>query len=101
MVGSDPACDIAVLKLAATDLPTASLGDSNRLKVGQLVVAIGSPLGLESTVLGLVGAGGIGLQLDSSISTLAWTQVSLILLTILATVLVSEWVSAKVRHAII
>ena len=55
----------------------------------------------ESTVLGLVGAGGIGLQLDASISNLAWTQVSLILLAILATVLVSEWVSAKVRHAII
>lgn len=55
----------------------------------------------ESTVLGLVGAGGIGLQLDASISNLAWTQVSLILLTILATVIVSEWVSAKVRHAII
>ena len=55
----------------------------------------------ESTVLGLVGAGGIGLQLDGSISTLAWTQVSLILLAILATVVVSEWVSAKVRHAII
>lgn len=55
----------------------------------------------ESTVLGLVGAGGIGLQLDASISTLAWTQVSLILLVILGTVIVSEWVSAKVRHAII
>ncbi len=55
----------------------------------------------ESTVLGLVGAGGIGLQLDASIATLAWTQVSLILLAILATVIVSEWVSAKVRHAII
>jgi phosphonate transport system permease protein len=55
----------------------------------------------ESTVLGLVGAGGIGLQLDASISTLAWTQVSLILLVILATVIASEWVSAKVRHAII
>jgi len=55
----------------------------------------------ESTVLGLVGAGGIGLQLDASISTLTWTQVSLILLVILATVIVSEWVSAKIRHAII
>ncbi len=55
----------------------------------------------ESTVLGLVGAGGIGLQLDASISTLAWTQVSMILLVILATVMFSEWVSAKVRHAII
>ncbi|MCZ6487345.1 MAG: phosphonate ABC transporter, permease protein PhnE [Gammaproteobacteria bacterium] len=55
----------------------------------------------ESTVLGLVGAGGIGLQLSASIDTLTWTQVSLILLVILATVIVSEWVSAKIRHAII
>lgn len=55
----------------------------------------------ESTVLGLVGAGGIGLQLSSSINTVAWTQVSLILLVVLGTVIVSEWVSAKVRHAII
>lgn len=55
----------------------------------------------ESTVLGLVGAGGIGLQLDASINTLAWSQVSLILIVILATVVFSEWVSAKVRHGII
>ena len=55
----------------------------------------------ESTVLGYVGAGGIGLQLSSSINTLAWTQVSVILLVIIATVVLSEWVSAKIRHAII
>lgn len=55
----------------------------------------------ESTILGLVGAGGIGLQLESSLSTLAWPQVTVILVAILATVIVSEWVSAKVRHAII
>ena len=55
----------------------------------------------ESTILGLVGAGGIGLQLNGSLNTLAWTQVSLILLVILATVFISEWVSAKVRGAII
>ncbi len=55
----------------------------------------------EFTVLGLVGAGGIGLPLNAAITTLAWTQVSLILLIIIATVVVSEWVSAKVRHAII
>jgi phosphonate transport system permease protein len=55
----------------------------------------------ESTVLGLVGAGGIGLPLNGAITTLAWTKVSLILLVIIATVVVSEWVSAKVRHAII
>jgi len=55
----------------------------------------------ESTILGLVGAGGIGLQLNGSLNTLAWTQVSLILLVILVTVFISEWVSAKVRGAII
>ena len=54
-----------------------------------------------STILGLVGAGGIGLQLSGSINTLAWTQVSMILLVILVTVVISELVSAKVRHAII
>ncbi len=55
----------------------------------------------ESTVLGLVGAGGIGLQLEASLNVLAWPQVSLILVVILATVVVSEWVSARVRHAVI
>jgi phosphonate transport system permease protein len=55
----------------------------------------------ESTVLGLVGAGGIGLQLQGSLNTLAWPQVTTILIAILATVIVSEWLSARVRHAII
>jgi phosphonate transport system permease protein len=55
----------------------------------------------ESTILGLVGAGGIGLQLQASLNTLAWPQVTMIFIVILATVVVSEWVSAKVRHAII
>jgi phosphonate transport system permease protein len=55
----------------------------------------------ESTVLGLVGAGGIGLQLQGSLNTLAWPQVSLILILILVAVVFSEWISAKVRGAII
>ncbi len=55
----------------------------------------------ESTVLGLVGAGGIGIQLNASIMNLAWSQVSLILIAIITTVIFSEWISAKVRHAII
>jgi len=55
----------------------------------------------ESTILGLVGAGGLGLKLESSLNTLAWSQVTVILLLILATVVLSEWVSAKMRHAII
>lgn len=55
----------------------------------------------ESAILGLVGAGGIGAQLQASLNVLAWPQVLLIILVILATVVLSEWVSAKVRHAII
>jgi phosphonate transport system permease protein len=55
----------------------------------------------ESTVLGLVGAGGIGLELNAAITQLYWTQVSLILLVIIGAVIIGEWVSAKVRHATI
>ncbi|MDA1098372.1 MAG: phosphonate ABC transporter, permease protein PhnE [Proteobacteria bacterium] len=55
----------------------------------------------ESTVLGLVGAGGIGLQLQASLNVLAWPQVTLILMAILCFVLASELVSARVRKAII
>ncbi len=55
----------------------------------------------ESTVLGLVGAGGIGLQLQASVNILAWNQVTLIFIAILGSVVLSEWVSAKIRHAII
>jgi len=55
----------------------------------------------ESTVLGLVGAGGIGLELQSSVNVLAWNKVTVIFLAILASVVLSEWVSARVRHAII
>jgi len=55
----------------------------------------------EATVLGLVGAGGIGMQLQASINILAWPQVTMIFLLIFGTVLVSEWLSARVRHAVI
>ncbi|MFN3846793.1 MAG: phosphonate ABC transporter, permease protein PhnE [Paracoccaceae bacterium] len=55
----------------------------------------------ESAILGLVGAGGLGLKLQASLNVLAWPQVTMILLVILATVVVSEWISHKVRSAII
>ncbi|HET7156437.1 MAG TPA: ABC transporter permease subunit, partial [Hyphomicrobiaceae bacterium] len=55
----------------------------------------------ESAILGLVGAGGIGLYLEASLATLAWPQVTMILIVILCAVLVSEWISARLRHAII
>ncbi|UCF67634.1 MAG: phosphonate ABC transporter, permease protein PhnE [Acidobacteriota bacterium] len=53
----------------------------------------------EATVLGLVGAGGIGLQLDASVASLQWARVALILLSIIALVLLSEIVSARLRAA--
>jgi phosphonate transport system permease protein len=55
----------------------------------------------ESAILGLVGAGGLGLKLQSSLNVLAWPQVTMILAVILVTVVLSEWVSARVRTAII
>lgn len=55
----------------------------------------------ESTVLGLVGAGGLGLALEASLNVLAWPQVTVILTMILATVIASEWLSARVRKHII
>ncbi|MEO3387981.1 phosphonate ABC transporter, permease protein PhnE [Mesorhizobium sp. CAU 1741] len=55
----------------------------------------------ESTILGLVGAGGIGVALESSLARLAWAEVTVIFAVILATVVLSEWLSAKVRQAII
>ena len=49
-VGADPWTDLAVVQADTSGLPYAELGDSSRLRVGQLAVAIGSPLGFESTV---------------------------------------------------
>ncbi len=57
VVGSDVRTDIAVLKLEATGLPKVSVGDSDKLKVGEWVMAIGSPFGFENTVTaGIVSA---------------------------------------------
>jgi serine protease Do len=57
VLGRDPDVDIAVVRIEATNLPIAPLGDSDRLEPGQIAVAIGNPLGLERTVTqGVVSA---------------------------------------------
>ncbi|MFW5801748.1 MAG: phosphonate ABC transporter, permease protein PhnE [Spirochaeta sp.] len=55
----------------------------------------------ESSVLGIVGAGGIGLYLNSSIASLAWDQVSVILMTVLISVVLAEMVTYRVRKILI
>jgi phosphonate transport system permease protein len=54
----------------------------------------------EATILGLVGAGGIGMALQASIDALAWSRVSVILFAILGTVALAEWASASVRRGL-
>ena len=59
VIGTDPKTDLAVVKIEAKDLPYVSLGDSDKLKVGELVIAIGNPYGLSQTVtMGIVSATG-------------------------------------------
>ena len=69
VVGTDPLTDLAVIKIDANNLTSAYLGDSDNLKVGQWVMAIGNPLSLSSTVtagiVSAIGRGQLGLIRDS------------------------------------
>lgn len=65
LLGTDPATDIAVLQIRGADLPELSLGDSDRLRIGDYVVAIGNPFQLGQTVTaGIVSALNRGLSPD-------------------------------------
>ena len=66
LVGADPRSDVAVLKIEGKGLPTVQLGDSSKLKVGEWVLAIGSPFGFDHSVTaGIVSAKGRSLPNES------------------------------------
>jgi serine protease Do len=66
MVGNDPRSDLALLKVDASDLPSVKIGDSNELKVGEWVLAIGSPFGFDHSVTaGIVSAKGRSLPREN------------------------------------
>src|SRR5262249_19989692 len=59
LVGSDPPSDLAVLRIQAADLPVLHLGDSDRTRTGDVVLAVGNPLGIGETVTsGIISAKG-------------------------------------------
>ncbi len=66
LVGTDPRTDVALLKVEGKNLPTVKLGDSSKLKVGEWVLAIGSPFGFDHSVTkGIVSAKGRTLPNDT------------------------------------
>ncbi|MDB5141750.1 MAG: hypothetical protein JWQ66_463 [Mucilaginibacter sp.] len=76
LIGEDQYTDLAILKIDAADYTPAALGDSDNLNIGQLVIAIGNPLGFQHTVtagvisaLGRTLSGESGVSMDSMIQT--------------------------------
>ncbi len=66
LIGADAGTDLAVIRVGAADLPVARLGSSRLLRVGQLAVAIGNPLGFQNTVTaGVISALGRSLRAES------------------------------------
>ena len=78
LVGADPASDLAVLRIDANDLPTATWGDSDTVEVGEMVWAIGNPFGLDRTLTyGIVSAVGRRGVLDSPYQEFLQTDASI------------------------
>jgi serine protease Do len=65
-VGTDPKTDVAVIKINATSLPTLPIGDSSKMQVGDVVLAIGDPFGIGKTatagIVSATGRGGLGIE---------------------------------------
>jgi serine protease Do len=66
VIGTDPKTDVAVIKINATGLSTLAIGDSSRLQVGDVVLAIGDPFGIGKTatmgIVSAIGRGGLGIE---------------------------------------
>ena len=97
-------------ELPVTAMETTGAGRAQALAFGLLPQILPTMAGVciyrweinirEATILGLVGAGGIGMALQASIDALRWSRVSVILLAILATVVFAEVVSARIRRGL-
>ena len=81
IIGTDPTTDLALIKVDGKNLPTLPIGDSDKLKVGEWVIAVGNPFGLNNTVTaGIVSAKarGLGGQGDGpSISSFIQTDAAI------------------------
>ena len=76
LIGSDPRTDVALVKIEASNLPKLPVGDSSRVRVGEWVLAIGSPFGLDNTVTaGIVSAK--GRETNDSITPFIQTDVAI------------------------
>ena len=78
LIGSDPDTEIAVIKIEGSDFPSLPLGDSDKLRVGEWVIAIGNPFGLSHSVTsGIVSAQGRGIAGIADISNFIQTDAAI------------------------